>query len=187
MLHASNMNIYPNTYYLGNYSGNMIDTICTYNAEDMSCKLEFNVLSEKFTYDLSLSSDKKTLYLTIYFNSLNNVTIGTNDTMDYITLTGSKPLDVVINKMPGVFYMELPNMKKNINDQYISIYNGKVINFVNLYHTTNSTLIYLGLMEDSDYYIVEEGNNYTIMFRRRIAVFTANFTGTDRAGNTCCS
>ena len=172
MLHASNMNIYPNTYYLGNYSGNMIDTICTYNAEDMSCKLEFNVLSEKFTYDLSLSSDKKTLYLTIYFNSLNNVTIGTNDTMDYITLTGSKPLDVVINKMPGVFYMELPNMKKNINDQYISIYNGKVINFVNLYHTTNSTLIYLGLMEDSDYYIVEEGNNYTIMFPKKDEPFS---------------
>ena len=42
-VHVANMNIYPNTYYLGNYSGNMIDTICTYNAEDMSCKLEFNV------------------------------------------------------------------------------------------------------------------------------------------------
>lgn len=161
---AENMNIIANTYYIRSLSGGMIDTILTYNTDDMSSNIEFNLLTDKYTYDLSLSSDKQTLYVTIYYNVINDITIGTNDTMDYISLTGIYPPNVNINQYPGIISLELPGTKKNINDQYIPIYKGKSINYFNMYQTIDSTFIYIGLLENSEYYIVEEGNTYTLMF-----------------------
>ena len=163
-IQAENMSIMNHTYYLRNLSGGMIDTINTLSAENMSSKLEFNLLSDKFTYDLSLSSDKKIVYVTIYYNSLNNVVIGTNDTMDYITLVGNSPLDVIINQMSGLLYLEIPGTKKSIDDKYVNVYDAKNINFFNLFYTSESTFIYLGINNNSEYYIVEEGNKYTVFF-----------------------
>lgn len=163
-IQAENMSIMNHTYYLRNLSGGMLDTITTFSAENMNSKLEFNILSDKFTYDLSLSSDKKIVYVTIYYNSLNNVVIGTNDTMDYITLVGNSPLDVIINQMSGLLYLEIPGTKKSIDDKYVNVYNAKNINFLNLFYTSESTFIYLGINNNSEYYIVEEGNKYTVFF-----------------------
>lgn len=164
VVQADNMNIVPNTYDLKNASGGMIDSIRTYNAENMSSKLEINVLSDKITYDLFLASDKKTLYVTIYFNSLNNVVVGTVDNMDYITLTGDYPLSIKANQLPGLIYFEIPGMKKSIDEQYISVYNGKSINYLYLFQSQNSTFVYIGLLDSNEYYIVEEGESLTIMF-----------------------
>ena len=163
-IQAENMSIMNHTYYLRNLSGGMLDTITTFSAENMNSKLEFNILSDKFTYDLSLSSDKKIVYVTIYYNSLNNVVIGTNDTMDYITLVGNSPLDVIINQMSGLLYLEIPGTKKSIDDKYVNVYDAKNINFFNLFYTSESTFIYLGINNNSEYYIVEEGNKYTVFF-----------------------
>ena len=88
---AENMNIFSNIYNLGNSPGSMIDSIRTYADADLTATLEFNILSDKFTYDLSLSPDKTVLYVTIYYNSLNRIVVGTNNEMDYITLTGNSP------------------------------------------------------------------------------------------------
>lgn len=168
---AENMNIFSNIYNLGNSPGSMIDSIRTYADADLTATLEFNILSDKFTYDLSLSPDKTVLYVTIYYNSLNRIVVGTNNEMDYITLTGNSPLDVKINKSPGLIYLELPKTKKSINDQYYTVIDGKTLSFINFYHSVDSTFIYLGLSEDTDYYIVEEGSSYTILLPKKGVTF----------------
>lgn len=174
-LHISNMNIVENTYYLGALNGGITDNVRVYNDDNNSSKLEFNIISDKFTYDLSMSSDNQILYLTIYQNFLEKITVGTNDVMDYITLTGNKPLNVVTNQIPGLVTIELPKTKKLIDDQYVNVFETKNIGNVNTYYTSDNTYIYLGLMDNIEYYIVEEGNNYTIMFPAKDKPFTPIF------------
>lgn len=171
-LNISNMSAVNNTYYLGAINGGITDTIKIFSAENMSSTIEFNLLSEDFTYDLSLSPDGRILFVTIYQNFLEKATIGTNDEMDYITLTGYKPLDIVTNQLPGLITLEIPRTKKLIDDQYINIYEAKNIVYTNVFYTANSTFIYIGLNDNYDYYVVEEGNSYTIMLPEKDKPFT---------------
>lgn len=168
----SNMNTVDNTYYLGATNGGIIDTIRSYNAGNMTSMLEFNVISGDFTYDLSLSPDAKYLYVTIYQNVLEKVVIGSSDVMDYITLTGSKPLNPIINQMPGLITIEIPRTKKMIDNQYINLYATNNMTYASLFDSSESTSIYIGLDNNYDYYIVEEGNNYTIMIPTNEKPFT---------------
>lgn len=163
LVHIDNTNCTANTYYFNSLGLGMLDTIRVFNGDNISSNVEFNVLSDKFSYDLSLSSDNKTLYVTIYYNALNKILVGTNSSMDYITLTATKPITATVNNTSGLLTIELPDTKKGINDQYIYIPNGKNINYFNIYHYSEKTYIYIGLNRDCDYYIVEDGNNYTIM------------------------
>lgn len=163
-LSMPNMTCVANIYYLRSLNEGMIDTIRVYNAEDISSKVEFNIISDEFTYDLELSSDKHTLYITIYFNSLNKVVIGTNNSMDYVTLTGTSQMEPIINQMHGLLSIELPKTRKSIDDKYSNIIGAKNINYANIYYTNESTFIYVGLNGNSEYYIYADGNNYTIIF-----------------------
>ena len=163
-LKAFNLGCVNNTYYMRNYNGGLLDNIRIYHADLIGSTIEFNSITDKYTYDLSLSNDKRTLYVTIYYNILDKLTIGTNRTMDYITLTGSEPLDVIIEQLPGIITIKLPNTKKSIDDAYANIDNAKCLNFANVYYASDSTYVILGLKNNMDYYITEDGNNYTIMF-----------------------
>ena len=171
-LNISNMNIIDNTYHLGAFNGGITDTLVAYNGVNSSSIVELNLISEEFSYDLSLSPDSRILYITIYQNFLEGVTIGTNDVMDYVTLTGYKPLNVVINQIPGLITIELPKTKKLMNDQYVNLLDANSILYANLYYNAESTYMYLGLNDNIEYYIVEEGNNYTIMLPKKDKPFT---------------
>jgi N-acetylmuramoyl-L-alanine amidase len=171
-LNISNMNTVENTYHLGAFNGGITDTIKAYNADNLSTIVEFNLISEEFSYDLSLSPDSRILSITIYQNFLEKVTIGSNDDMDYITLTGNKPLNVVINQIPGLITIELPRTKKLIDDRYVNLLDAKNIMYANLFYTADSTQIYFGLNDNNEYYIIEEGNNYTIMLPNKDKPFT---------------
>lgn len=171
-LNISNTNCTEYTYYLRSSYGGMTDNVRVYNSDNMSSNLEFFVLPESYTYDLSLSPNGQILYVTIYFNTLNELVLGTNDTMDYITLTGERNLDVTINEMSGLLSIEIPGVKKGISDQYMNLYDGKSISYLNLYNTSESAFLYLGLKDNNEYYIVEEDNRYTIMVPAKGKPFT---------------
>lgn len=162
-LSVYNLGIINNTYHMRNYNGGLLDNVRTYSSGGIVSTIEFNSITDKYTYDLTLSNDKHTLYVTIYYNILDKMTLGTNRTMDYITFTGSKPLDVMINKMSGLLTIQLPNTKKSIEDSFINIENAKNIDYINVYYASDSTYVYLGINKNVDYYIAEDGNNYTIM------------------------
>ncbi len=171
-LNISNMNTLENTYNIGAFNGGIADTIKVYNAENISSIVEFNMVSDEFSYDLSLSPDGRILKITIYQNFLEKVTIGTNGVMDYITLTGKQPLNVVLNQIPGLITIELPKTKKLMDDQYANIFDAKNITYTNIFYMADSTHIYLGLNDNNEYYIIEEGNDYTIMLPSKDEPFT---------------
>ncbi|NLL72079.1 MAG: hypothetical protein GX237_00940, partial [Clostridiales bacterium] len=163
-LHASDMACINNTYNMRNYNGGLLDNVRLYALDINNSVIEFNNITEKFTYDLSLSSDKHTLYITIYYNTLNKVTIGTNNTMDYISLSGEMAPDVITEQMPGLLTIRLPDIKKGIDDSYENLFDGKNLYFVNMYYATDSTYLVVGLKNDVELYFAEDDNNYTIMF-----------------------
>ncbi|NLP15945.1 MAG: hypothetical protein GX379_02735 [Clostridiales bacterium] len=169
-LNVSNMSCIDNTYYLSGIVGSRMDSLRIYNADNMSSILEFNIRPDQFSYDLRLSPDKHILYITVYYNYLKGVTVGTNDDMDYITLTGDKPLDVNINYIPGLLIIDIPEAK-SIEDNYVNILDAKNLNYVNLYTSVNA-IMYLGLKDDIDYYIAEDGNNLTIMLPSKDKPYT---------------
>ena len=163
-LHASDMACINNTYNMRNYNGGLLDNVRLYALDINNSVIEFNNITEKFTYDLSLSSDKHTLYITIYYNTLNKVTIGTNNTMDYISLSGEMAPDVITEQMPGLLTIRLPDIKKGIDDSYENLFDCKNLYFVNMYYATDSTYLVVGLKNDVELYFAEDDNNYTIMF-----------------------
>lgn len=162
-LHAFDMACVSNTYNMRLENAGLLDNIRLFAENSTNSTIEFNFVTDKYTYDLSLSENKQILYITIYYNTLNKVTIGTNNTMDYITLTGRMPLDVIINKIPGLITIQLPNTKKGIEDAYTNLNNANKLYFASAYYGLDGTNVILGLNDDVDYYIVENGNNYTIM------------------------
>lgn len=159
-------------YQFTNAFEGMTNNIRAYNTDNKSSRLDFHITSENFTYDLSLSPDSQTLYVTIYFNSLNELVLGTNDTMDYLTLKGDKKLNVIVNRMSGILTVELPRVKQGISDFYTNFYECKSINFLNVFHASESTFIYIGLKDNNEYYLVEEDNSYTIMIPAKNKPFT---------------
>jgi len=161
-LNVSNMYTVDTTFSMQSYS-DLLDTVRTYTVDGYNSRLEFNVTIDKFTYDLSLSSDKQILYLTIYYNSLNQVVIGTNDTMDYITLTFNNPMEPVINRNYNMVTVDLPSIKKGFDDQSVYIADALNLNFVSVYYAYDGTHLMLTMNDVLNYYVAEDGNTCTIM------------------------
>lgn len=161
----SNMISADASYQILGTSGNYVNTINTvYHPNEMSSTIEVNVIPEKYTYDLALSEDKLTLYVTVYINSLNNVKIGTNDFGDFVTLTGLKPLEVEFNKLDGLMFIDLPYAASGIGSLETMLTGTKYLNLINSIGIPDKTQLILGVKDGYDYYISEEGSNYTISF-----------------------
>ena len=141
-----------------------MDTIHLSNVDIYNSQLEFNLSVDNFTYDLSLSSDKRILYVTIYHNILSKVTIGTNDTMDYITLEATKPMELVINQNSSIITLNLPGTKIGFSEQYWDITSAKNLHSSYFIQTEDGSQLIMGLKDKYEYYIAEDGNVITIMF-----------------------
>ena len=172
-----NLNIYNLTtidtiYSMQNQSEGILNSVRTSAYGENNSRLEFNLTKDQFTYDLSLSPDKYTLYLTIYYNILNKVIIGSNGTMDYITLTGNYPIDAVVNRNNNIITVTLPGIKKGFEDQFVNLFDSLNLYYASVYSASNGTLITIGLKESLDYYIAQDGKSYTIMFPSKDKPFT---------------
>jgi N-acetylmuramoyl-L-alanine amidase len=145
---------------------NSINT--TYNPSEVSSEVVFNLLPKTLDYDLSLSSDKMTLYITVYKNTLNEVTIGSNSYGHYISLTGSEPLNVNLTALENSLLIELPYTYNRVGEQYTNLAGDQNLNFVNvLSYLEDRTQILAGFTGKADYQILENGNKYTILFPKK--------------------
>ncbi|MBH1940957.1 N-acetylmuramoyl-L-alanine amidase [Mobilitalea sibirica] len=146
----------------GNYVKN-IETEFDYNTQ--SSRVDFAVIPENYSYDIKLSEDKTILYVTFYLNSLNQVTIGTNDKNDYITLTGMKPLKVNMSEQNGMLYIDLPYTVNSIGDQTLMVAGSKYLNLFYTVKLPDKTQLILGMQDGTQYYVSETENKYTITFQ----------------------
>ncbi len=152
------------TYPAYGVISNYVNTIGTYAKQDGQTSILFDLLSSDFTFDLSLSQDKKILYVTVYYNALTSAVIGTNTAGDYVTLTGIKPLKVTMNKTNGYINVELPYTINSLGDVYANIVGSKYITMFYTVGTADKTQLIIGVNEGYDYYISEQDNKYSFLF-----------------------
>ncbi len=163
-IQIANLSTSDITYPMYGIFSNYVNTIGTYNNPSGQTTLLLDLISSEYTYDLSLSQDKQTLYITVYHNTLTSAVIGTNNAGDYVTLTGIKPLKVTINQSTGYLNIDLPYTTNGIGDIYTNLVGSKYINLFYSVGTPDSTQIVIGVNEGYEYYISETENKYSILF-----------------------
>ncbi|MBB2182953.1 N-acetylmuramoyl-L-alanine amidase [Lachnospiraceae bacterium MD1] len=164
-IQALNTNCADQTYQMYGSTSYYINTISTRNTNSSSTTIDFEAITDKFTYDLSLSTDQKTLYVTIYFNTVTSAVVGTNSTGDYLNITGISTVDTSIIKQGNAIYVTLPNTSNSIGDIYTELNGAKYLQQFYTLTMSDKTQFILVLKEDCEYYIQENGNHTTILLQ----------------------
>ena len=164
-LQAANMTCTDVLYPMYGVYSNYINTIGTYaNASGQSIRMELDLLSTNYTYDIALSADQKTLYVTINYNAITSVTIGTNTEGDYLTLTGIIPLKVNTSQTTGIVYVDLPYTANSLGDVFASVTGSKYINLFYTVAQADKTQLVIGVKEGYEFYVTENENRYSFLF-----------------------
>lgn len=151
------------TYYPISSSNSVVKNISSvYNSDTAITVIEVKLQQKDVTYDLSLSSDKMSLYLNVYKNTITAATIGTNSLGDYITFTSVKAVDPKITEQNGYIILDLPYTANGIQEQYTMINGSKYLNQVYIMDLLDRTQVILGLKNEANYYIIENGSTYTL-------------------------
>ncbi len=152
-------------YQMFGTSSNVINTIGVYNNDvDKSSIFILDLLTSDYTYDLALSTDKCTLYVTVYYNTLTSAVVGTNRDGDYVTLTGAVPLKVSMNNSAGVVVVDLPYTANALSDITANLSGAKYLTMFSVTGMADRTQLVLNVKDGYEYYIAENGNEYSLLF-----------------------
>lgn len=162
---AQNKKCMDYVYQIYGNSGNFVNTITTaYRQTDSQSVIEFNMLPENYSYDVSLSEDKLILFVTITINSITGITVGTNEQGDYLTLSGVDPLKVIVTEQSGMLSLDLPYSVSEIGDMNTAITGAKYLNLIYKIQFQQKTQVLLGKAAGAKYTIAQEGDRFTILF-----------------------
>lgn len=162
---ARNKRVMDYVYQIYGQNGYLVNTITTaYQGNNSQSVIDFSMLSEDYTYELSLSEDKKFLYVTFYFNSITGITIGTNDLGDYLTLTSVDPLTALVSEQGEILSLNLKYAVSQIEDLNMSVLGTKYLTMLYKVQMSEGTQMLLGMKTGTKYTINQEGNRYTILF-----------------------
>jgi N-acetylmuramoyl-L-alanine amidase len=164
-IQAANKMCTDQLYQLYGVSSNYVNTIGTnYNTTDLSSIITLNVVPQYVTYDLSLSEDKKSLYVTVYLNNLSTAVVGTNSMGDYLRMIGTDIKNMVITKQDKYMYLDFPYTTNALGNLNTNITGAKYLKYMYTINSADNTRIILELNDGYEYYISEEGNQGTISF-----------------------
>ncbi len=161
---ADGMTCSDQTYQTYGVISNYVNTIGIYNNGDNSSTIQLDMPSAEFSYDLSLSDNRQSLYVTVYYNSLTSAVIGSNNYCDYVTLTGIAPLKVTSGKSEGYISIELPYTSSGISDINTMIAGAKFISYFNVIGGADKTRVIIGVNEGYEYYVSQNQNQYSFIF-----------------------
>lgn len=164
---AQNMLCTDATYQTYGIMSNFVNTITTTNNGDNSTNIEFELLPEKYYYNLSLSADKKTLLITVNTNAITHAVVGTNSTGDYLTLTGIEPLEVTVNQSTGTLTLDLPYTVNGIGEQFYELTGSRYMKSMYAFGSVQKTQLLINISDGYDYYTSENGNEFTIAFQTK--------------------
>jgi N-acetylmuramoyl-L-alanine amidase len=163
-LQISNLTCTDATYQMYGIYSNYVNIIGTYGGQAAQTLITLDLVSSDFTYDITLSSDKQLLYVTVYYNALTSAVVGTNNAGDYVTLTGIKPLKVTMNKTTGYLNIDLPGTLNSLGDIYAAVTGSKYVNMFYTISTADKTQLVIGVNEGYEYYVAEDNNKYSFLF-----------------------
>jgi len=173
-------------YQMYGVSSNYINTISTtYDAASGSTNIVIALLQPNYTFDLSFSADQTILYITIYQNTVVSASVGTNSLGDYLTITGILPIKASLSVQSSYLIIDLPNTSLAFADVAADITGTSYIKQCYMYRTVDKIQILLNLAEGYSYYVMENGNQYTVFLQKKSASDSGNTgsTGTS-SGST---
>ena len=152
-------------YQIYGSSGFLVNTITTANQPELNrTDIDFLMMAENYNYELSLSDDKRIVFVTFYYNSITGITIGTNDLGDYMTITSVDPLSVILNEQGGILSLDFKYTVNEIGDLNIPMVEAKRLNMFYMMGFTEKTQMILGMDTGTSYKVSQEGNRYTLLF-----------------------
>lgn len=152
-------------YQIAGISGNIVNTIKTsYRINELRSNVAFDMTTKDFKYDLSLSDDRRILFVTVYVNSLKRAVVGTNASGDYISLTGITPLKAELKKENGIVYVDIPGTVNCLGELNTVLNGTKNLGLFYAASLSGKTQIIIGVNDNPEYYISENDNIYTIFF-----------------------
>lgn len=163
---ADNMTCTDATYQMYGVSGNLVNTLGTYNNSNAGTTIELEMLPASYSYDISFSSDNTMLYISVYTNSITAAVVGTGTSGDYLTLTGTSPITANISLQPGYLYIDLPYCSLSTGDIISNVTGAGFLRQIFATGTADKTQIILALADGYSYFTVENGNQYTILLQK---------------------
>ncbi len=167
------LNLHINNSYLDNgkdrqdYSlnGKLSDSAsATTNYADLSTDINFNLAYEDTSYELSLSGDKCTLYLTLYPNFISNIEAGTKSGNDYVKITGLKNLNVDLIEENNIISLQIPNTVNSTGENYLDTALNSLKSVKSTSISGNTANITMEKSDFSEYTVSDTDNTYLITF-----------------------
>ncbi|HHT97610.1 MAG TPA: hypothetical protein GXZ90_06925 [Clostridiales bacterium] len=180
IINANNMYIGSQVYNASTLSSKFVDSIITsYDNATYSSEITINK-NNSFAYEIELSEDRRSLYVTLYKNKVDEIEIGTTNIDDYISITGIDLENLILTKDNLLLTINLPNTYNNLNDINQQITNSKYINGIFTFNNDNNKTYVVSLNEDFNYYTLPEKGKVTIIINNK----TNNLVNLNLPGTT---
>ena len=160
-LHINNSYGNTDTY---NYNSKLTGTI-TASADytNLATDISFALLGTDTAYDLSLSDDKCTLYVTLYNNYITNVEAGIQSGSEYVKITGLKPLKIELSESGNFITLQMPNTVNSVGENYLNTALNSLVSVQSTSLTGNTNII-IERANLAEYTVTQTGNTYLITF-----------------------
>lgn len=155
-----------NTTYVMN-SGLVKQLVGTFNSTTNQTLLSLDLVAENLKYELTLSPDRYTLYITVYKNYIAGIEASRIDGQeDTLKITSLNKLDPIITQDNTYVYLDLPYTVNGIGIQNTSISDGSYIQGISVQNTAqDTTQIVITKKANSSYTISQNTENeYVIRF-----------------------
>lgn len=177
---VKNLSCTDQVYQLNGTDSSIVNTIAVHNnPNNYETVIELNVIPEDYQFDLNVTADKQTLYVTVYKNTVTSAAIGVNENGDYLTLSGLTPFQAEITDNSGQINITLPKSVNGLGELNSEITGTRYIRHILTSTSADSTHIIITANQGYEYYIIENGNEYTISFRSQGTAGNEPDTGND--------
>lgn len=161
-LHINNSYTYTDTF---NVTGNLIRSVSAVtNYSDLSTDIIFILSNANTGYDLALSNDKCTLYVTLYPNYITKIEAGISSGKEYVKITGVKPLNVNLTEDENYLTLDIPNTINGVGDNYLYTALDYLQSVQGISQGDGSVKILLERTSSSSYTVSATGNTYLVTF-----------------------
>ena len=160
-INLENTNATNTTYIMDD--GMLSQIRANYDSTKNSTTLDLSLLASKGKYDLSLSEDKCTLYVNIYYNYVSSLEAGYKLGNDTISISSLTMLNPVITEDATHIYLDFNNTINGIGVEEKEIKDGLFLKGLSVTSKTeDSTKIAITKTNGSKYVVSNTDNQYTI-------------------------
>lgn len=149
------------------FGGTLVDLItANYQYSDSSSLIELSLKDSHVKYEVTLSADKTTMYITVYPNYLTDVIVGTNGGSDYVELVGINPLSANIIEKDNTIILEMNTTMNGVGANYASISNLNSIKGLQATTSSNGTSVVIELHPGTTYTTTTKDNHLLLNFKK---------------------